>query len=137
MDMILHHIFANTIVFFSTNHYYLIDIAEQSVIIKNVLSLEISTIFLTMRNILSTIKIENIATIQKLNDICFVFTFAYFRVYRYTQTLIVSNTLTELILVISRNKFYQYSMFVSLYGLLVLNYYWFFLILRKMCKKVQ
>ena len=132
-DMILHHLFALMIIYFFYNHNYLIvdNIEIKNNLIKNILSTEISTNFLIINNFIKNTK--NLI-IVKINQILFVSTFFYFRVYNYFIYIILSNDVKILIIKISKNNYYKYLLCIGMYGLFILNIYWFFIILKKCIK---
>jgi len=132
-DMILHHLFALMIIYFFYNHNYLIidNIEIKNNLIKNILSTEISTNFLIINNFIKNIKTS---IIIKINQILFVSTFFYFRIYNYFIYIILSNDVNILIIKISKNNYYKYLLYIGMYGLFILNIYWFFIILKKCVK---
>jgi hypothetical protein len=127
-DIQIHHLFALFIVHFVYNHReFLNDInSEITDFIKNVLSLEVSTIFLSSNFLLSKTSI-----IYKINHWGFITSFAYFRIYQYTRYVILSEKIYYIVINISKHLISQYSMFIGIYGLGILNFYWFYLILQK------
>ena len=139
-----HHINTLIIVYFLNHHYngssIVLDTTEKSQLIKDVLSVEISNIFLSMHHLLKD-KIENRpenelenrgeGIVQKANQLLFIVTFTYFRIYHYTVYILLSKKINLFILLDSKNVFHQYSIFIALYGFFLLNSYWFFLIMKK------
>ena len=132
-DMILHHLFALMLIYFFYNHNYLIidNIKIKNNLIENILSTEISTNFLIINNFIKNIK--NLFII-KINQILFVSTFFYFRIYNYFIYIILSNDVNILIINISKNYYYKYLLYTGMYGLFILNIYWFFILLKKCIK---
>lgn len=127
-DIRIHHLLALFIVHFVYNHRdilndFNLEIAD---FIKNVLSLEISTIFLT-----GNILLPKSSIIYKINQWVFITSFAYFRIYQYTRFVILSEKPYYIVIILSKHLISQYSMFIGIYGLGILNFYWFYLILQK------
>jgi len=123
-DMILHH----TIVLALTHYMNQHDIENKKEIVCVVLSTEISTIFLTTHNILDT----NIV-VKNINKLFFISTFLYYRIYNYSY-LLLDNTIHNTLYTYSRNNFEYCQIYVSLYGLFLLNLYWTCLIFKKCIK---
>jgi hypothetical protein len=132
-DMILHHLFALMIIYFFHKHNYPIiyDIDEKNNLIKNILSTEISTTFLIINNFIKNIKNS---IIIKINQILFISTFFYFRIYNYLIYVVLSNNVNILIIKVSKNNYYKYLSYIGLHGLFILNIYWFFILLKKCIK---
>jgi hypothetical protein len=127
-DIQIHHLLALFIVHFVFHHREFLHETNEEIVdfIKNVLSLEISTIFLTSNYLLPKTSI-----IYKLNQFSFIISFAYFRIYQYTRYVVLSEKAYYIIVILSNHPIYQYSMFIGMYGLGILNFYWFYLILQK------
>jgi hypothetical protein len=127
-DIQIHHLLALFIVHFVFHHREFLHETNEEIVdfIKNVLSLEISTIFLTSNYLLPKTSI-----IYKLNQFNFIISFAYFRIYQYTRYVVLSEKTYYIIVILSNHPIYQYSMFIGMYGLGILNFYWFYLILQK------
>ena len=81
-DMLIHHISALGLIHYLNIHS---DIEIINDLLHVALSTEISTIFLTLNNLL-----ENIY-IKKINKIAFISTFFYYRIYNYSYYLIFNN----------------------------------------------
>ena len=124
-DMILHHMFVLALSHYMNTH----DFEDKKEIGLIILSTEISTIFLTTHNLLDT----NIVVLKNVNKLLFISTFFYYRIYNYSYLLLDNNTHTALY-IYSRNKFEYCEIYVSLYGLFLLNLYWSYLILKKCIK---
>jgi hypothetical protein len=83
---------------------------------------------LIMKNILS--KNNIIGCIVHINNLLFVVTFFYYRLYNYGIKVVVSKPLWYIVI----NNFTNMEtifLYFSLYGLFFLNIYWFVLILKK------
>jgi len=142
-SMILHHLFAISISVFTYNHIdamtlsYTNNECVSMTMIKNVMSVEISTIFLMnyylMKHMTSKIYlIHNLLYIMsQLNQVAFVSTFAYYRLYNYFVNVVMSRQIYVFISSVSKNDYYTYSGFIGLYGLFFLNCFWFYEIVQK------
>lgn len=129
-DMTIHHTFAlllckyiyNTSTSPNTN---------TNVIVHTGLSCEISSIFLITKNIIRPYTYSNYHTV---NDILFIVTFFYFRLYNFIYILLNDETVNNLLTngpimdVIKLN--------VVIYGSLLLNLYWMRIILLKAIKTI-
>jgi len=131
-DIFLHHVFGLFIVHYVYNHreflsYENIEITE---FLENVLSVEIPNIFLALMYLL---KNNNTSIqIQEINKYAFVSSFAYIRVYNYTRYVVLSEKIYYIVVFISKHPIHQYSMFIGIYGLGIMNLYWFYIIVQKL-----
>lgn len=100
-----------------------------SIIIHTGLASEISTLFLVTKDI---IKPYNYTIYHSINDILFVLSFLYFRVYNFgyvllnephVQSVLTNGTINDMI-----------KINIGVYGLFLLNLYWTRIILIKICK---
>jgi len=134
-DMFLHHICALLIVAFCHNHFPLVETIDQQkntiTLITQIISSEISTIFLVLSKIIR--EKRWIGIIQ----ILFISTFTYYRLYKYTFYVIMNLQTTFFIIYISKNEMHCLSMFYAIYGLYFINIYWFVLIVKKIVKKMS
>ena len=135
-DIFIHHLSAFFIIaFFHFNQYSTnVDSIEKDAFIKNVLVIEVSSIFLSFHNLLENTKFN---IIKKINQTLFVSTFVYFRIYNYPRYVIFSEKVHFLILTVSENDIDFYIAWIGLYGICILNFYWFFLLLKKMHRAIQ
>jgi len=139
LEFKIHHILFIFVIF-----WYLMcpDIAEP---VKNELYIfalaEISNIFLSIRNMLkdpSILQFVSIpAFIHPINDGLFAMTFFYARIYLYFKYIITNQDFFENI--IKYNKFFMCDKIVIaiIYGLFILNLYWFGLILSNIIKLLK
>lgn len=130
-DILLHHLFGLCIIHFVYNHREFLSYENTEIIefFKNVLSIEIPNIFLTLMYLL---KNENVATsIQQINNFAFVSSFCYIRIYRYTRHVVLSKEVYYIVVILSKHPIHQYSMLIGIYGLGILNIYWFYVIVQK------
>lgn len=139
-DMILHHIFVLLMIDYMNNNYYNIPISGN--IISIILSTEISTIFLITNSLLSNdyiikdyLKINTyfINIIKNMNNILFISTFLYYRVYNYYFNLIIDKDTNISFFRYTKNVYRFYEIYISIYGLFLLNLYWTTLIFIKFC----
>ena len=114
-DMVLHHLFVLGMVHYLNTH----DIENNRELITHVMSSEISSIFLILNNLLQP------GRLKTANQVAFVSTFAYYRIYNYTP--VFQMTFYQL----ARNKYEMWEVYTSIYGAFVLNVYWGGLIARK------
>jgi hypothetical protein len=139
-DMILHHIFVLMMAFYMNTHRN-IPMVEIGFVITNILFSEISTNFLIIKDILndftwgSNVLLENI--LKKSNKICFVSTFFYFRLYKYSSSLILNKEFYFVINKYSHKPHEMLTIYGAVYGLLVLNIYWAKLIFNKCIKTIN
>ena len=119
--IILHHIY--TMIGVSYILYYLTEYTDVIIIL---LTCEISTIFLTIKIYLDYY-LSKYNIISIINQLIFIFTFVYCRIYLYTKYVI-------LISLIKIPFYNNVIFFMFLYLFYFLNIYWFLLILRKIVK---
>ena len=136
-DMLFHHILVLSMLHYMNNHD---DIENRKEIVSVILRTEISTIFLTLNNLLENIsnkEIKKITEIKNINKIVFVSTFLYYRIYNYSYYLILDKNIHKTFFIYSRNNFEYFEIYFGLYGLFILNLYWCCLIFKKiMCKNI-
>ena len=128
-DMTIHHTFALLLCkyIYNTNTN-----TNTNVIVHTGLSCEISSIFLITKNIIRPYTYSNYHTV---NDILFIGTFFYFRLYNFIYILLNDETVNNLLTngpimdVIKLN--------VVIYGSLLLNLYWMRIILLKAIKTIK
>ena len=135
--MITHHILVLMMIDYMNTHP---DILIRENIISVVLSTEISTIFLINNSLLSNnyinqyfLKINRylVTIIKSINSIFFIYTFLYYRIYNYYYNLIIDKETNIVFLKYSRNIYDFYEIYISIYGLFILNLYWSTLIFIK------
>jgi hypothetical protein len=131
MDMCLHHLFAMLIVVNFHNHITIIPIhltEYLNTFISNILIIEVSTIFLILNNI---VKEETMKWFKRLNQIFFIASFVYSRIYNYNVYIIFNPNIHHFIFVVSMNQWYRISILFAIYNMYLLNLYWLYLILSK------
>jgi len=129
-DMLLHHIFVLGMLHYINNHNT-IEYRENLVTI--VLKTEISTIFLITKNLLDT---SNNIIFKNINNIAFIITFFYYRIYNYGYYLILNKHINTIIHNYSKNNFEYLEIYLCIYGLFILNLYWLSLIFNKLKEKM-
>jgi hypothetical protein len=129
-DMILHHNFVLCNILFIHNHLYPVtyNINDANIIIRNVLSTEISTIFLILNNL---IKHDKLKIINNINQVFFVSSFIYYRIYNYWIYIIISKETNLFIINVSKNNFHLIYMYIGIYGLFAINIFWLTRIFNK------
>ena len=135
-DMIAHHIFVLFMIHYMNNH----DTYKKDYIVKQILSTEISSIFLLNNSLLSNnlfMKNRFINFIKIFNGILFITSFFYYRIYNYYYYLLLDNDIHNIFYIKSKNVFEFYEMYIGLYGLFILNIYWSILISLKYVKLLQ
>lgn len=131
-DMIIHHIFSIIIIVFFLQYFqflYKNPIALN--IIRTLLSFEISTIFLSINNLFPKGKYT---TIKSINQLFFITTFLYFRIYKFTIEIILDGISLEYIKRVAQKNYFW--IIYSIYGLYALNLFWTFTILKKIHKSL-
>lgn len=139
-DVFIHHLFGLSIIHYMYNHREFFSYENKEIVdfLKNVLSVEISNIFLALMCLLKRENDENKNTIiQEINNYAFVSSFFYIRIYHYTRYIIFSEEVYYIIIITSKHPIHLYSMFIGIYGLGILNYYWFCIIIQKLVSKIQ
>jgi hypothetical protein len=136
-DMMLHHILVLFLAHYMNTHY---SNPYRFKIMSALLSTEISTIFLTLHNMLeNTASCSSIVRIKQLNKLAFVSTFVYYRLYNYSYSLLNAEVRNSY-LIYSAGPFERWEVCSGIYGLFLLNVYWVALIAKKAvsdqtCKK--
>jgi hypothetical protein len=135
--MIIHHIFVLMMIDYMNTHP---DIVIRENIISVILSTEVSTIFLINNSLLSNNYIKQyflkincylVTIIKNINSIFFIYTFLYYRIYNYYYYLILDKSTNIVFLKYSKNIYEFYEIYISIYGLFILNLYWSMLIFIK------
>ena len=124
--MMLHHFLVLCMLHYMNNHN---DIENRNEIVSVILSTEISTIFLTTNNLLEIL--GNVVIAKNINNLLFVSSFIYYRIYNYTYYLVLDNNIHKIFYYYSKNKFEFCEIYVGIYGLFILNLYWCGIILKK------
>lgn len=120
-DMVLHHVLVLTQLHYINGHA---DFEHKEKFVATILSTEVSTIFLISKHFL-----EN-TNLVVINNLAFVTTFVYFRIYNYAHQILFNDEVHRSCLKISNNRFEYGQCYVGLYGLFLLNGYWCSLIIK-------
>ncbi len=129
-DMLIHHIFVLSLLDYMNIHD---DIQHKNKIVSTILSTEISTIFLITNNLLD---IEgNMLLLKNINQIFFVITFVYYRLYNYSVLMLDKNIYNSFI-IFSKNDYEFYKLYSMVYGFYILNIYWFTIIGYRIYEKL-
>jgi len=126
-DMRLHHVLVLCLAHYMNTHA---QIANRDEIAVEVLRTEVSTIFLTLNNLL-----HSTHRAKKMNQLAFVSTFIYYRIYNYSVYFVVDDTFRSATSNFSNNGFALCEIYGAVYGLFLLNIYWCSLILKHFCVK--
>ncbi len=130
-DIILHHILVLFMLHYMNVHGEL-DIVHQMTSV--VLSTKVSTIFLTNHDLFTRMNAPPVIT--NINDVCFVASFLYYRIYKYTY-FIMNREILDAMWLHSKNHGELVEIFIGIYGICVLNMYWGVLILAEVGKTVR
>ena len=121
-DMIVHHLLVISMLHSMHNHSGNPNINQMT---SAVLSSEISTVFLTLNNL-----IDN-SRIKPLVKLTFFLTFVYYRLYNYSYYLLLDREMRNSYLVYSANSYVHWEICISIYGLFLVNVYWSLVIMEK------
>jgi len=127
IDIIIHHLLVITLIYFLFSSK--IDDSQKLPIVETILSTEISTNFLILKNILPGIT-SLPSSVVHINNLLFVSSFFYYRIYNYFVKILISKKLFYIMM----NNFTGLPLFFSffsIYGFFALNLYWSGLILKK------
>jgi hypothetical protein len=127
-DMVLHHAFALAMIHYMNRHH---DIPLREEIAMDIMKMEISTIFLTLNNIIRRTGFERV---KKINQLVFATAFFYYRVFNYGWRFFKDDTFRSSSSGYSHNWFYWCEINVSVYGMFLLNLYWCSLILKQVVR---
>jgi hypothetical protein len=120
--------------------YYInkyIDIENKYKIAHILLNTEISTLFLTINNLLNiTTNRNDIIIFKNINKLLFVTSFIYYRFYNYLYYLILDKNIYNIFIFYSKNNLEFYKITFGIYGLFILNLYWCSIIIYKIGEKV-
>jgi hypothetical protein len=124
-DMRLHHACV-IIVIAIMNKYYNVLLVRTPEIIRDVLALEISNVFLISQHFVS-----NVAYLKRINQAFFVASFSYVRMYYYTKNVVFNTDIYVAIFETCDHWIELYVAYLGVMGIFLLNLYWFYLILMK------
>ena len=124
-DMIVHHLMALAMMH-SMYHHSMNPYTPQ--LLSAVLSTEISTVFLTLNNLLEN---ERYAPMKPWIKGAFITTFVYYRLYNYPYYFILNKEIRNSYRVYSANSCIYWETCGSIYGLFLVNVYWTFVIMER------
>lgn len=130
LDMIFHHVLVLMAIHYMNIHP---EIENRKDIVTAILSVETSTVFLTLRNLVST---SNSSLLKNCINYLFISTFFYYRIYNYYCCLITDKNTHVQFNKYSKNTLSLYQIYTGVYGLFILNLYWSSLILNALSKKL-
>lgn len=122
-DMMLHHLLVVFLVHYTNTHLHN---PYSNQIITVILSTEMSTIFLTLNNLLDVDSI-----FKQINKAAFLSTFLYYRLYNYPYQLMLDPNVRASYCIYSNNVLEHWEISGSIYVLFMVNVYWTFLIADK------
>ena len=126
-ELIVHHICSIILIQSSINIFCVNPILQHYIVI--IYSTELSTLFLIFHILFEQFHIKNKLT--DVNDLLFIITFAYTRIYLFTKYIIFDKQLYDLLY---ETVPYYNIICVCIYTLYILNLYWFFIIIKKLVK---
>jgi hypothetical protein len=119
-DIMLHHGFVLSMLHYMNTHEF----DDKHNMVSILLHTEISTIFLIIHNLYTSINLINY-----INKMLFVSTFFYYRIYQYYYLLF--NPRFNITLYIHSTTFELCEIYIGMYGLFLLNVYWYYKIINK------
>lgn len=129
-DVMVHHLIVLGITVPVTNSLNVIDNFLPE--LKIILQTEISTIFLTLRNFIP----NKYKTFNVINNVLFVLTFLYTRLYQYSNYVIYNENMYENI-----TNYYTptnaTTVVIALYLLFIMNIYWGIIIIKTLVKQIN
>jgi hypothetical protein len=127
-DIAIHHISVIGLIITYQNNAQLLQLTSDS--LSTLVFAEFSTIFLIAKPYIKN------ATSQTINNLLFISTFFYARIYSYTKYLIYNNNLHQ-IFYDNVSLFDYITLKVCLYGLYAINLYWAAIIIKTICKQLK
>ncbi len=133
LDIFLHHLCVINLIYYKL--YYEKN-NNSDLITISLIKTELSTIFLVFHFYFIKIKKNNIIEkINMINDYLFVSSFFILRVYLYFTNIIMNKyTYVNLYSDYNYSLINHMPLYLSIYGLYILNLYWFYLIINKIIK---
>ena len=133
-DMIMHHIIILGLLYCMNLS---IDFEYNKELTSIILSSEISTIFLSINNLLE----DSLYNVKKLNQIAFITTFIYYRLYNYLYYILLNENIHNAALTyayFTPCKIYISGMFyILLCSFFILNLYWCFIIFKTLYNRLR
>ena len=135
LDIFVHHFFVFCIIVFYYYHDSQVDKVDVAFLqngTSTILSLEISSIFLALHHLMTPCTHKIIVEIIKpFNQLCFVVSFSYFRIYQFTYFVLFLLDKNYFLDNMYKSTWNNYLALMGLHGLVCLNFNWFYLILKK------
>ena len=132
IDLKIHHIFVFSIILLNNNNNNVL-IEDRFIIIYSLLKTEISSIFYILKYY-----IPNNTIYATINNLTFYITFLKFRIIDNYLEIFNNNTIDIIInKYLYKNYFIKYYLIISLYGLYILNIYWFFILTKILYKVIN
>jgi len=125
-ELVIHHIFVLVFISYFITHIDVVQSKYGSVsnILNSFLSVEVSTIFLTIDSIIKGARSAPMRIIYVLNRALFISSFGYFRLWNYTREFLYPGEFQEIIAAVSKTPHWLVGMQISIYGIYFLNIYW-------------
>lgn len=129
--MKLHHLFVLGIIFY--NNYFKVSFTNRILFLYPLIKTEISSIFLILKN-----WIPKNNFIYHINLILFYFTFLKFRIFDFYNEILHDNKHYDFTVekYSKNNILMSYLLLISIYGLYILNMYWFLIINKIIFKNI-
>jgi hypothetical protein len=136
LDILIHHGF----ILMMYSNIYIFSVSKEDFLefFKTLLLVETSTIFLVINRVITNKKWNIHIYVKTLNNVGFVGTFLYYRLYYYYYYILNRNGLLEMYVfkygdtLVAKNIFY-----FNTYGFYLLNIYWALLVMVKVCKQLN
>ena len=151
-DMMIHHACVSVLIGMLCRYHAFSDLhllhPQRNLLITTMLSTEISTMFLVVIPLCRPTElcrptwwIFMVKMISITNQILFLATFAYYRLYKYTVNLLTNADMhqyiyDELTYQNTNTMVIRILYGMTIVGMWILNTYWFVLIVRKACRRV-
>jgi hypothetical protein len=126
-ELVIHHIFVLVFISYFIAH---IDVVQSkygavSNILNSFLSVEVSTVFLTIDSLIKDARRwAPFQIIYVLNRALFISSFLYFRLWNYTLEFLYPGEFQDIIAAVSKTPHWLVGMQISIYGIYFLNVYW-------------
>jgi len=128
-ELILHHICSIILIQTGINIFCVNPILHYYIVI--IYGTELSTLFLIFHILFEQCHITNKLT--HVNDLLFIITFVYTRIYLYSKYIIFDKQIYDLLY--EKAPYLYYNIIcICFYILYILNLYWFFIIIKKLVK---
>jgi len=133
-DMAFHHVVVLCLVHYMNTHR---NNPYSNQVMYGIVSTEISTIFLTLNNLLD----NKFTATKQMNKLAFISTFVYYRIYNYSYHLFLDADVRNSYFAYSETPFELCEVCGSICALFLVNVYWTLLIVDKVvggtCRKLR